>query len=47
MQITVSGSKDFARFGEACQRAARTDFDREMNRGLKEAGEDIATAVPE
>lgn len=45
MLITVSGSKDFERFGAAMAKAARVDFDREMDRGLMQAGEDIAQAV--
>jgi hypothetical protein len=45
MLITVSGNKDFERFGEALSRASKRDFDREMDRSLREAGEDIAQAV--
>ncbi|GIH07427.1 hypothetical protein Rhe02_54940 [Rhizocola hellebori] len=45
MLITVSGSKDFERFGAAMAKAARVDFDRELHRGLMQAGEDIADAV--
>lgn len=45
MLITVSGSRDFERFSAAMAKAARVDFDREMDRGLREAGEDIAAAV--
>lgn len=45
MRITISGEKSFDRFARACHAAAHRDWDVQIDRGLKEAGEDIGKAV--
>lgn len=45
MHVLVTGDAAFKRFAVACDKAAGPDFDKRMDHGLKQAGEDIGQAV--
>lgn len=45
MLVTVSGDASFKRFAVACDKASGPGFERHMDRGLREAGEDLGHAV--
>lgn len=45
MKVTVTGDAGYKAFATSCRDFARTGLDKELDRGLREAGEDIAQAV--